>query len=240
MPNAFRKRLRFPDTPWSKIGRAAASDEVARQQALAELLTIYTPALRSFIVKSRHVPADLADDLLHDFVADKILGRKLLCHVDRGRGKFRNYLLKALNNFVTTKLRRKYATRAVASGLDVSEVADATSQQQIDKFDQEWVQQVVRDALGQMQADCTERSRMDIWKVFCLRVVDPMLHGAEPVDYGEIVRKFKVQTPRQAINLLATAKRCFVRHLRTAVGRYAFGKNAIDTEIADLREIVGR
>jgi len=83
---------------------------------------------------------------------------------------------------------------------------------------------------------------VDIWKVFCLRVVNPMLHDTKPTDYAEIVRQFQIETPRQAINinLLVTAKRSFERHLRTAVGRYVRGKEEIDNEIADLREIVGR
>jgi len=234
------KRSRFPETRWSLVGRAAASDEVTRYEALAELLAIYTPALKAFLVDSRRIPSDLADDLVHDFIVDKILSRKLIRCADQGKGRFRNYLLKALNNFVTTKLKREYSARAMASKLDVSALADTASHQYTDQFDREWVQQVVRDALELMQADCADNNRVDLWKVFCLRVVDPMLHNTKPMDYAEIVRQFQIETPRQAINLLVTAKRCFVRHLRTAVGRYVRGKEEIDNEIADLREIVGR
>jgi hypothetical protein len=48
-----------------------------------------------------------------------------------------------------------------------------------------------------------------------------------------------IQTPREAMNLLANAKRSFLKHLRAAVGRYARTEEEIDAEIADLRKILG-
>lgn len=240
MPRNRKRRSRFPETRWSLVGRAAASDDVVRQQALVELLVLYTPALRAFLVESRRAPAALVDDLLHDFITDKLLGRNLVHHADRTKGKFRNLLLKALTNFVATKMKREYAARARATGLDVDTVQNVASQLDIDQFDRQWIQQVVRDTLELMQADCKERKRMDLWNIFCLRIVDPMLHEKEPVSYEEIVSRFGTQTPRQAINLLVTAKRCFSRHLRSAVGRYVHEEARIDIEITALREIVGR
>lgn len=240
MTKDHKKPSRFPDTRWSLVGRAAGSDDLARQQALAELLVIYTPALRAFLVEGRRVPADLTDDLLHDFILDKILARKLVHHATQGKGKFRNYVLKALNNYVTTKLKREYKIRAMALEIDESTIVDPTSLQIANRFDIEWVQQLVRDTLHLMELDCRERKRVDLWEIFYLRVVDPMLNDTEPADYEQLVKRFNIQTPRQAMNLLGTAKRCFNRHLRVAVGRYVSDENRIDEEIVDLREILGR
>jgi hypothetical protein len=218
-PPERKKALPFPETRWSLVGRAAASDDLTRQQAISELLVAYLPGLRAFLIGARKIPSDLVNDLLQDFVADKFLSRKLVDHADQGRGKFRNLLLKSLSNFVTTRLKREYAARALAAGIDGSVLAGIASSQSNDRFDREWLQQVVRDALELMEAECRTRGRSDLWEVFRLRVVDPMLHDAVPADYQELVGRFDVATPRQAMNLLANAKRCFVRHLRAAVGR---------------------
>lgn len=233
------KSSRFPATQWSLVARAAASAESTRQEALAELLHTYTPGLRSFLVEVRRLPSDLADDLLHDFIADKVLARKLVHHATCGKGKFRNFVLKALSNFVTTKLKKEYTTRSMAVGLDHSVLASFSAHLEADRFEQEWVQQVVRDALRMMESDCEDRSRSDLWKVFRLRFADPMLNGTEAAGYEVVVRELGIQTPRQAINLLANAKRCFERHLRTAIGRYV-PEDQIDAELADLRAIVSR
>lgn len=235
-----RKSQRFPETSWSLVGRAAASDELTRQKALTELLTTYMPGLRSFLIEGRHISPDLADDILHDFVVDKVLVGELVHHADHEKGKFRNFVLKALNNFASSKLRREYATREKVTGMNELLSAPQSSRQGTERFEQEWVRQVVRDALQLMEADCRNKDRDDLWKIFCLRVVDPMLQNSEPADYEEIIRQLGVQTPRQAMNLLANGKRCFERHLRTAVGRYINNPDQIDEEIADLREIVGR
>lgn len=241
MPPPRKKRSRFPDTRWSLVGLAASpKDDVARHQALTELLSIYKPALTKFILESRRVPVDMVDDLVQDFITDKILGRKLLHHVDQRKGKFRNYLARSLNNFANTKLKKEIKYRSTVSEKELSSIPDLLMDQPTDTFDQEWVKQVVYHALDLMKAYCTEQDRMDLWDIFCMRVVDPMLHDKNPVAYIEIVRRLKIRTPRQAINLLATAKRCFLRNLKEAVGQYVQGEREINDEVADLRLIVLR
>jgi hypothetical protein len=239
MTHDRKKASRFPETRWSLVGRAAASDDAVRHKALAELLSAYLPGLRAFLVEARRVPADVADDLLNGFVADKVLAAGLVRHADQNRGKFRNFVLKSLNNFVTTKLRGHCGPRVLQGDFDEERVVSRTSGPATDCFERQWVQQVVRDALQMMEADCKARGRSDLWEMFRWRVVDPMLRDAEPIDYGAIVQRLGIGTPRQAMNLLATAKRAFMGHLREAVGKYV-KPNAIDGEIDDLRQIVDR
>ncbi len=240
MPPNHKKPSRFPETRWSLVGRAAESDELTRRTAMANLLAAYAPALRAFLVETRRIPASLADDLLQDFIVDKLLARKLVHHADRGRGKFRNLVLKSLNNFVSTKLKTKYAKRTISADQEGVPLPDPGEAAEADRFDREWAQQVVRDTLMLMEDDCEARGRMDLWAVMRLRVVEPMLHGSEPAAYDTIVRELGLATPRQAINLLATAKRSFLRHLRQAVGQYVRSEAEVEQEIADLRELVAR
>lgn len=229
---------RFPDTRWSLLGRAESSDEGERQGALTELLVAYTPALKDFLSASRRIPPDLVEDLVHDFIVDKILARKILHHADEQKGKFRNLVMKALSNFASSRLRRLRPEWVVANGLDLSEIMDGSSQQEVERFDRVWVEQIVRGTLAVMKDECERDGRGDIWEMFYGRVVAPMLYGDEPLDYGALVERLRLESPRQAINLLATGKRSFLRHLRTSVGQYVKGDEQIEREIADLQEIV--
>src|SRR4051794_14531288 len=71
----------FPKTHWSLVRRAGGNEETdrqARKAALAALLARYQPALRSYLRVVRRMPADAADDLLQDFIADKLLEQDLL------------------------------------------------------------------------------------------------------------------------------------------------------------------
>lgn len=238
--NADGKAQRFPDTRWSLVGRADSLDEAERHSALSELLSAYTPALREFLAASRRIPPDLVEDLVHDFIVDKIFARKLLHHADHSKGKFRNLVMKALSNFASSRLRRLRPEWVTANGLDLSEVMDGSSQPEVERFDKVWVEGVVHETLEVMRKECDEDGRPDIWEMFFGRIVAPMLYGDEPVEYGLLVERLRLESPRQAINLLATGKRSFLRHLRTAVARYVEGDERIEREIADLQAIVNR
>lgn len=230
---------RFPDTRWSLVGRAADSDELIRHHALAELLSLYSPGFRSFLVETRRLDPDRADDLLQDFIADKLLAAQLVRHADIRRGKFRSFVLKCLNNFVNSRLRGSAGLGTPASALAVSEDSTSEKSEVSDVFDRQWINQVVADALQMMESDCKLRGRADLWEVLRLRVVEPVFRGVEPVGYDQLVQMFGIDSPRQAMNLLANAKRCFFDHLRVAVGRYV-EQDSVEEEIEDLRSILSR
>jgi len=238
MSHERRKFSLFPSTRWSLVGRAAASDDLTRQEAISELLVTYMPGLRAFLIKSRRIPPDLADDLLQGFIADKVLGAGLVGHADQGRGKFRNFVLKSLSNYATTRLQKEYAERKLVVGSDEKLMTSIRAGEETDLFEQEWIKQLVQDALRLMEADCRNRGRTDMWKVFQLRVVEPLFGDAEPAHYEQIIQQFGLKTPREAINLLANAKRCFTKNLRLAVGKYVDNDEDIEAEISDLLKTI--
>jgi len=91
-----------------------------------------------------------------------------------------------------------------------------------------------------MKVECLEKSRPDVWDVFYCRVVRPAYQDAPVVPYEELVAQFSLSSPREAINLMVTAKRMFVRCLRDAIGRYAADAADVEGEMADLRGILMR
>ena len=82
--------------------------------------------------------------------------------------------------------------------------------------------------------------RQDLWGVFQCRVVGPIMEATPPVDYKQLVERFGFQSPTQASNVLTTAKRMYARALRSAVGQYADGHDAIESEIEELKGILAR
>jgi hypothetical protein len=207
-----------------------------REEAIKELLPLYLSAIKQFLCAVCRVNADLVDDLVQDFVTDKLLGNKFLYYADQNRGKFRNLLAKTLVNYAATWLKRHQRIRLV----EFSEEHDIATEQLTAELDQEWLKQVVTDTLEVMHNECVESGRTDIWEVFRVRVADPILQDVDPMDYSQIVHHLQIQTPRQAINLLATAKRTFLRSLRGVLGRYVEESKDVDSEINILVEIVTR
>jgi hypothetical protein len=167
-----------------------------------------------------------------------VLGARILRHADRSRGRFRSFLVKALSNYASTMLARDERVRAL--GLDEATLESLASEAEVVRFDREWARLVVGDALDLMEADCRERGREDLWEIFRLRVAAPILEGSEPLAYEDLVARFGIATPRQAINLLATGKRAFARALRVALRRYVTSEAELEEELAELRRIVAQ
>ena len=92
----------FPNTHWSLIRRAGATDQEARCAALAALLERYQPALVSYLVLVRRLPLQVVEDLLQAFLADKWLHDNFLRRADQRRSRFRSFVLTSLNHFVTS------------------------------------------------------------------------------------------------------------------------------------------
>jgi RNA polymerase sigma-70 factor (ECF subfamily) len=178
-----------------------------------------------------------ADDLLQGFLTDKVLEKRLLAAADRTKGKFRTFLLTALEHYAIDQFRRtkgSAASTGIEAGADVQD--DAASAQEA--FDREWARQTITQALESMSAECQAKKRLDVWEVFQTRIVKPILDGQPEVPYQELVARFGLKSPTAAFNLLATGKRMFERHLRSIIGAYAADESRIDEEIADLRRIL--
>lgn len=228
----------FPETSWSLLGRAASADDFERLQALGEFFERYLAALRKFLVGGMRIDPAQADDLLHEFMLAKVIGGDLLSAADSARGRFRNFLIRALRNHTISELRRASAYSALVENAEDLEVYPADQVGLEELFQCIWVQQVLVAAMAALEEECNDRGRNDIWQVFRLRVADPALHGAEPANYEVLVNDLHIETPRKAINLLTTGSRMFRRHLERVVASYGAQGEGIESELRDLRTIM--
>ena len=234
---------RFPTTRWSLVARAGQNDTEARREALEQILVRYLPALRAHLTCGKGLAPDRADDLLQEFVARKILEKDLIAGAEQDLGKFRTFLLTALNRFMINQFRDERAKKRAPCDGVVLGVSDPTWLAQTEAspsvaFDVAWARSIVTEAVRRMRAECQESNRMDLWGVFECRVLGPALEGSDPVDYEQLARRFGFQSPTQASNVLVTAKRMYARTLRLVVGEYARSSGEIESEIGELREIL--
>ena len=233
----------LPETAWSLVNRAAREDDRGSREALGELLRRYFPALRAYVVRSRLVPRDQVEDVLQGFVTDKLLRRDLIASADARRGKFRSLLLAALHRYIASHHRYQKARKRSPEGivsLDGDTRHDAVDvASQSDPLDAAWACEVLQQAIRQMQEQCTAAERTDIWSLFEARLLAPAISGAEPMPYDQLVAKHALGTPRQACNVLGTAKRMFARVLRSVIAEYT-PEEEIEDEIRELQSVLLR
>jgi DNA-directed RNA polymerase specialized sigma24 family protein len=223
----------FQTTNWRDVRRAADADPDLRREALGRLLQLYEPALQAHLVSRFRLELHQAEDLLQDFIRDKVLTEGALAGADPARGKLRTYLLEMLRNYALSAFRRDAARkRAPLRALSLEdepgvEGADA------DAFDVAWALRVLGESVRRMRARCAAEAREDLWAVFTGRTL-ALLEGAAPVPYEELAVPFGFASPVQASNALTTARRKFGAILREVIGEYA-DEEQVDEEIDDLK-----
>ncbi|HOW73036.1 MAG TPA: hypothetical protein PKY77_20765 [Phycisphaerae bacterium] len=232
----------FPTTRWSWIQEARQEDAAGDRRLLDRLLRRYLPALRSHLFSRWSLPPEQADDLLQDFITNRVLEHDLLAAADERRGKFRTFLLTSLDRYAISRRRHNEARkRAGGRTVPLEETVASTGPDRhtptdSSSFNVVWVQQVLKETLVRMQRQCRMGRQAQLWTVFEQRILQPMLEDAEPTDYETLARTLGYHSASQARNTLTTAKRMFVRVLRKVVGEYTQGEEQIASEIEELRE----
>lgn len=239
------RAARFPTTRWSLVDLIRQGDEHAARDALEELLGRYLPALFAHLVHGRGRTPDESEDLIQEFVASKVLQKDLITGANRELGKFRTYLLTALDRFLVDYLRHASAKKRSpgdAQLLTLGEQDEYLRSRCVasDAFDVAWARGVIAESLKRMRRHCEMSGRADLWGVFELRLVNPILNGSEPVDYEQLVRRFRLGSPAQASNVLITSKRMYARVLRAVVAEYTGDAEETESELRELKAILAR
>jgi RNA polymerase sigma-70 factor (ECF subfamily) len=111
-PDPYDPSARFATTCWTVVAQAGDPDAPAAREALAELCQAYWYPLYAF-VRRRGSSPEQAEDLTQGFFAD-LLARGSIATADRARGRFRSFLLTALENYIAND--RDAARRAKRGG----------------------------------------------------------------------------------------------------------------------------
>lgn len=234
---------RFPTTHWSLVGRAGGRGGEGRV-ALGEVIRIYLPALRAHLVGPMRIDRHRAEDLLQGFLADKVLEQNMLALADPNRGKFRTFLLTALERFVVDTHRHDSARKRApgAKMLDVDDQSNlpATAPSPSEAFDRAWAGEVLAEVMRRMRGECESSGRKHLWGIFEARMLLPLSDGSQPPDHEALAQHWSLESPRQSANALGSAKRLFTRNFREVVGEYAADESEVDSEIRELWEIFSR
>jgi len=231
----------WPHTRWSHVGRAAdaLSD---RADELNSLILAYSAPLKDYLLTGFPSLSGEADALIQDFMQDKVMREGWLTKADRNRGRFRDFLKRSLFNFVRDCLRKqdKYP-----QSLDAMEADFAAEEKGSEAFDTAWIKEVLVETLQRMEAHCHRNSRQQpaprqIWAIFHARTLSPILEGADPEDYVDLVDRLGLSSIAEAQNKLATAKRMFDKHLQRVVADYAGRGEAARLEVQALRNFLAR
>jgi hypothetical protein len=243
MEDEFGPSAVYPTTIWSEVTRARGGTDAAVAM-LGNLLRRYYLPLQTHLRLKFRVSDDQAKDWLQAFVLQKVLLNDLLASADRDKGRFRTFLLNALDNFVSSERRRESAQRRRPSGgllssseltpSDLGELAGSDG----DEFAVAWARAIVAETLRRMEAECERKACQGRWRIFKARLLDPLLDGAETPSHDELADRLGFQSSAAASNVLITARRQFDRLLHEVVAEYAGAKAEVELEIRELMRVL--
>jgi RNA polymerase sigma-70 factor (ECF subfamily) len=235
----------FPATRWTWLDEASHADEPRRLAALEAWLRLYYPAMNAFVTSQFRLSAPDAEDCLQDFAVDKVISLRLLEKADRERGRFRTFLCQALNHFVIDRLRREQARKRAPLNdtIPLEMIPELELNERLaagqEDFDRAFFREAIQETLLRMRNRCRETHRSVLWELFESRVLEQTWERGRPVPYEKLVPLLGLDSAAQAANLLTTAKRLFVRTLRSVVRDYSAEDEEVAREITELRRLLG-
>lgn len=228
----------FASTRWTHVLAAADPEHPEAQEALAALCRTYWPPLYSYVRRRGHSPAD-AEDLTQGFFA-RLLRLDSLAQVRRERGRFRAFLLVALQNYLADARERERAAKRGA-GLTVSIDADeaetryrreptdpaATPDQ---AFDRAWAFALLERVTARLQQDYVDLGQGELFKALSFSLTG----SRSDVPYAELAARLDMSEAavRVAVHRLRTRYR---QLLREEVAQTVPAPEEIDDELRHLR-----
>lgn len=215
------------------------------RNALGDLLTSYRGALLRHLTWKFQASSHQAEDWLQSFVEQKVLEYKLMQHADKARGRFRNFLLNAVDHFVWDEIAKDRAQkRRPTEGFALFEEAEnkavsSTSNAWVDPGDVAWARTVIERATNQTKKWYESQETPEAWQVFLLARVQPMLGTGERPSDQQIAQQCGIPSENVS-NILTNVTRKFRTELRAVVSEYADSKDEVKEEFRCLIEVLKR
>ncbi len=211
------------------------------REALAELCRTYWFPLYSFVRRRGHGPEDAAD-LVQEFFA-RLLENHQFQVADPLRGRFRSFLLAALNHFLANEWRRNTAQKRgggrVALSLDLAagesrygrEPAHNLTPEKI--YERRWAMTVLDAAMADLRADYERGGKLGLFEKLA-----PMLGGPGELPLRCVGAELGMSEDAVKVALHRLRRRCR-EHLRAQVAQTVRDPREIDEELRELLAAVG-
>ena len=233
-------KRRFVTTRWQLVSAAGKENHDAIEH-LDQLLRLYLPVLQEFLRARYRLSAETTEDVLQDFVANKIIRGGLIQSASPDKGRFRNLLLTSLTRHTTSVIRSINAAKRIPESAKVpwellqDSLTDSAAASNEEHFNSSLNRAIIDHAIKRFQQHCERRRKLVMWEVFEGRLINPLLHELPAESYSRLVARLQLDSPQKASNLLMTAKRSFIKILENVIEDFALNAEDAQTELSILR-----
>jgi len=204
---------RFRTTDWSTIRRAVHHSHAGNGSALNQLCTLYWKPLYYFARRNGHSPEE-SQDLTQGFFAT-VIEKGYFHSADRQRGRFRNFILAAFQNFLRNRRTSNHCAKRGGAyqfvSLDTKTAEIDYSQEHFQTvsaatlFDRTWAVALVGAALNELKAEFSRAG-----KALQYSILEPFFTDPGEMTYADAA---------EALGLSEAAIRVAVHRARTRYGK---------------------
>jgi len=235
------KNVAFKTTNWSEIRHAKTHNETQRRLIIDELTRKYWKPVYCYLRRKGHTN-ESAKDLTQGFFHKIVLERQLVQKADQSKGRFRAFLLTALNRYLIDVHHQKTANKRSPTGkvfqlngIDLSEIPIATLDVTPEQgFHYAFVSDLLDQVLSEVKDECYNTGRRIHWRVFHARLLAPILDNAPPLSLAEICAKYNIKSGTVASNMIVTVKRRLRKALERRLRQFVHSDSGVERELYEL------
>jgi DNA-directed RNA polymerase specialized sigma24 family protein len=235
---------RFSTTCWTKIIDIKKSGKQKEQLIINELLTLYWKPVYCYL-RQKGNNNETAKDLTQGFFQEVVLGRNLIQQADKAKGKFRTFLLTALDRYTRDIHQKEKAGKRIPTdkifALEEFDTPDIPANIQEftpeQGFNYAWVTDLLDGVFSEVEKECCFTQKEIHWKVFYSRVVDPIINNKKPSSLSEICSNLEIDNESSASNMIITVKRRLRKALERQLVKLSKSGKEIEEEINELLKI---
>ena len=241
--SAARSQAEFPRTHWSVVLSASDPSSTRGTEALEKLCQTYWYPLYAYVRRRGKSPPD-AQDLTQEFFA-RLLARHWLERADQTRGRFRTFLLTALEHFLANEWDKERALKRGGDRQFVpmdwetaetrygTEPAEPLTPGQI--FERRWAVTLLDEVLEKLGAEYRAQGKGELFAA--LRV--GLVSDRSSLPYVELARTLRLSESgvRVAVHRLRQRYR---ELLRTEIANTVDSAEAVDAEMRHLFNVLAQ
>jgi len=232
----------FLTTHWSLIEDVDSGDLDKNRALLGLLLSKYWKPVYCYLRRKGH-DNEQAKDLTQEFFYEAVFGRGLIQKADESKGRFRSFLLIALNRFLINIKHKETAQKRIPKDKLVPlDIVDSIELPQTvstlvpeDSFNYAWISSLLEDVLEKVEAKCQEDGKSIHWQVFCDRILQPIINGTEPPSLKEICERYGIKDDSKASNMIVTVKRRFQAALKKKLRESVVSEEQVSSELEEIK-----
>lgn len=236
-----RNAAQFATTHWSMVLAAGDSASPDSEEALEKLCGQYWFPLYAFVRCRGHSPEE-AQDLTQEFFA-RFLRKGYFRLADQTRGRFRTFLVHALEHFLINEWKRGQRLRRgggrVCFSLDATEAETsyrgqaATAMTPERAYDRQWALTLLHRVMTILRQEYTEAGRAAVFE----ELADFLWGKDESVSYAQIGARLGL-TEGALRGAMHRFRQRYRDHLRAEVAQTVAAPDEVDEELRYLLRVV--